>query len=438
LGGVLLKHGVDLAVAASFHRDWTIANYLVPLGVPISLNSASAADQRFLAAMLGVSLPFAWVGLAITVKRFRAIGWPAWLVLLFFVPVANIVSFALASAWPETHGDSENHPSSAQWLARIVPRDQFGSAVLALLLTSVVGAAFVAFGANVTGVYGWGVFAGIPFVQGALAALIFGVHARRPLWASISVAMISVGLTALALLALAFEGVMCIVMATPIALAFAVMGAVFGHVIQRRSGDSGLNPAAFLVCLAIVPAIMGAEWAAPGPAPTYAVSTSVDIDAPAEVVWRNVISFPALPPPTELVFRAGIAYPERAKIVGGGVGAVRYCEFSTGSFVEPITVWQRARMLAFDVVRNPEPMREWSPYGHIETPHLRGYMVSRKGQFELEPLPGGRTRLTGTTWYQHHLWPAAYWTLWSDAIIHDIHFRVLNHIKTLSEASGKR
>jgi hypothetical protein len=34
---------------------------------------------------------------------------------------------------------------------------------------------------------------------------------------------------------------------------------------------------------------------------------------------------------------------------------------------------------------------------------------------------------------QHHLWPAAYWRLWSNAIIHRIHQRVLKHIKRSAE-----
>lgn len=48
-------------------------------------------------------------------------------------------------------------------------------------------------------------------------------------------------------------------------------------------------------------------------------------------------------------------------------------------------------------------------------------------------LAGGRTRLVGRTWYQHHLWPDEYWTPWSDEINHAIHTRVLNHIKSLTE-----
>ena len=73
---------------------------------------------------------------------------------------------------------------------------------------------------------------------------------------------------------------------------------------------------------------------------------------------------------------------------------------------------------------------------NIHPKHLDNFLVSRKGQFLLTPLPGGRTRLEGTTWYTHNLWPSAYWQVWSDFIIHRIHERVLVHIKGLAESSG--
>jgi hypothetical protein len=85
------------------------------------------------------------------------------------------------------------------------------------------------------------------------------------------------------------------------------------------------------------------------------------------------------------------------------------------------------------VAANPAPMQEWSLYSAIRPRHLHGFLVSRRGQFLLSPLPGGRTRLEGTTWYQHGLWPGGYWRLWSDAIIHRIHLRVLRHVKQLAE-----
>ena len=56
------------------------------------------------------------------------------------------------------------------------------------------------------------------------------------------------------------------------------------------------------------------------------------------------MTFQELPEPTDWLFRVGIAYPMRARIQGTGVGAVRYCEFSTGAFIEPIEVWKEPRL----------------------------------------------------------------------------------------------
>ena len=136
-----------------------------------------------------------------------------------------------------------------------------------------------------------------------------------------------------------------------------------------------------------------------------------------------------------LIFRAGIAYPVSGRDLRSRRGRVRRCVFSTGAFVEPISAWDEGPLLKFAVTSNPPPVSEWSPWGNIHPPHLQGFLVSSAGEFKLVPLPGGRTRLEGTTWYRHHMWPAAYWRLWSDFIIHRIHLRVLNHVKVLSEGA---
>ena len=161
--------------------------------------------------------------------------------------------------------------------------------------------------------------------------------------------------------------------------------------------------------------------AAPVPS-VYVVRSTIDIQAPPERVWKQVVAFTQIPPPRELMFRAGIAYPMRAEILGSGVGAERHCVFSTGAFVEPIEVWDEPRRLKFSVTSNPAPMEEWTPYSHIQPPPSTGSWC-RTGAILLTALPNGGTRLEGTTWYRHSLWPAAYWKLWADAIIHQIHLR---------------
>jgi hypothetical protein len=149
-----------------------------------------------------------------------------------------------------------------------------------------------------------------------------------------------------------------------------------------------------------------------------------------------VVAFSELPPPRELLFRAGVAYPMRATIEGAGPGATRRCEFSTGSFVEPITRWEPPRRLSFDVAAQPDPLRELSPYGSIRAPHLDGFFVATAGEFRLVPLPGGGTRLEGSTWYRLDIHPVPYWRLFADAIVHRIHLRVLDHVRTLAERSA--
>jgi hypothetical protein len=78
-------------------------------------------------------------------------------------------------------------------------------------------------------------------------------------------------------------------------------------------------------------------------------------------------------------------------------------------------------------------MFELTPYRHVHPPHLHGYLRSNRGEFRLVALPSGRTRLEGRTWYEFDMFPQAYWTLWSDTLIHRIHERVLKHVKHLAE-----
>ncbi len=228
---------------------------------------------------------------------------------------------------------------------------------------------------------------------------------------------------------LAIEGAFCLIMIIPLALPLAIMGAVCAHSLMAWRNYRTDAPAFMAMMLLFVPGVQWIEHSVAAPPRVYAVHTALDIQAPPEKVWQQVVAFSQIPPPKEWLFRAGIAYPIQAQMIGSGVGAERHCVFSTGAFVEPIKVWDEPHLLKFTVTSNPAPMEEWTPYHHIEPPHLHGYLRSEGGQFLLTPLPHGGTRLEGTTWYQHGLWPAAYWRLWSDSIIHRIHLRVLRHIR---------
>jgi hypothetical protein len=183
----------------------------------------------------------------------------------------------------------------------------------------------------------------------------------------------------------------------------------------------------------VLPALTALESRLP-PANEFVVVSHIDIEAPREAVWRNVVGFTKITEPPEWIFRLGVACPEEARILGAGVGARRECIFTTGKFVEPITVWEEPGRLAFDVSEQPSPMFELTPYRHIHPPHLDLSFRSVRGEFELLELPGGGTRLVGRTWYNLDIRPHAYWTVWSDWLVHRIHLRVLRHIKRLAES----
>lgn len=440
-GLMALKLAIDngLAFAATGH-PWPLAAYLSP-SVVAKDHALGPSPGWLLTAMALIALPFLWVGLTMTVRRAADAGASPWLGLLFLVPVVNYFAMLVFAALPTSKkedrwvpvqlGAFRQHPDIAPpSTTSPVPRG-LRSALYGVLSAMGLGLAMVGISVGSMQVYGTALFFGTPFVMGLTTALLYNRPHPRSLGHTIGLAVLAVAITGFGILIFAIEGVLCLAMAAPLAAVLAILGALLGYGLstqQRRV------PTAMML---ILPAMAGVESKAAIPQ-LREVATSVEVDAPPEVVWKNVVSFAELPAPPQWFFQLGIAYPMRARIQGSGVGAVRHCEFSTGPFVEPITVWDEPRRLAFDVVAQPPSMTELSPYRHVDAPHLEGYMVSRRGEFRLIPLPGGRTRLEGSTWYTMSIFPEGYWVVFGEAILHSIHGRVLDHVKHLSEADARR
>ncbi|WP_299706887.1 hypothetical protein [uncultured Pontibacter sp.] len=299
---------------------------------------------------------------------------------------------------------------------------------LSVALTILVAAPLTWWGIYGIGEYGIALFILTPFLIGLLSVVLFGYERIITLRESIKIAFLTLLVFTIGLVVFAIEGLICIAMVAPVALLMTWLGSYFGYELVRKAPKSS-STLSLLLIFAIPSTAYVEKQSAPELSP---VVTSIIIDASPEAVWKNVIEFPELDIPTELIFKTGIAYPINARIEGTGVGAVRHCNFTTGSFVEPITVWDEPRLLKFDVIEQPEPMKEIS-FWDIDAPHLHDYFVSKEGQFKLTELPNGQTKLEGTTWYYHNIKPAFYWQPWSNYIIHQIHERVLNHIKVNSE-----
>ena len=362
-------------------------------------------------------------------------GAPGWTGRFLLHSCPEMVLFALLATLPDRES-TRKAPEVVRpegW-ERFLPASAFGSAALAVLLTAVITTLLVLVLTRGTPAYGATLFIGIPFFAGLLSSVLHAARQPRKVSECVWSALLSLLLTGALLLAFATEGIACLVMAAPLAVCEAVAGALVGSMIMDRRHKV---QAAVLPVLYVLPLLFAVEKA-PSPAqpPLRSVVSEVRINAPIETVWKNVIGFTKIPPPRELIFRAGVACPESAQIDGRGVGAVRHCVFSTGEFVEPITAWDEPERLAFDVSAQPDPLRELSPYGHLETPHLKGYFRTEHGESRLISA-GQTTLLRGTTWYRLGYAPERYWSFWSDYLIHRIHWRVLEHIRQCSEAAPR-
>ena len=433
VGLFAIKHNLDRVIATLQGYDWSVFNYWV-FSNANGIDAIDSRSAKLYATLIAAALPFIYVGVVLTIRRLRDAGQPLWFVFLFFLPFVNLFFFLALSIIPSSR---RTLPSLSDRfyspLRRVIPDNEFGSAALGVLATTAFAVLVVVFSSEGLGSYGWGLFVGIPFFLGLNSVLIYGIHQPRSFGRCVLVAGLSVGLAGLSLLALAIEGAICLAMALPLATSIAIFGGFIGYILQKRNTVSTSSLRVVSLVFLVMPGFVLLENAISDEPSLYEVSTSIVVKATPQEVWPHVIAFAELPPPTEALFQTGIAYPTRARIEGRGVGAVRHCIFSTGEFVEPITVWDEPRLLQFDVRNQPPVMNEWSPYKDLHPPHLENYLSSRKGQFLLTPLPDGTTRIEGTTWYQNRFWPAAYWHWWSDYIIHRIHMRVLLHIKNLSE-----
>ena len=423
---VAIKYAGDSALVwLGTGRLWTPVGYL---------NSATSLVADFqtapawlMPAALLWMLPFLWAGITLTLRRAMDADWSPWWSLCFFVPY---LSYALMLALCLAPSRAPGQRSPSRLSEKVKARGRW----LGIAAGVVLGLVMVE-SLRVFAQYGVSLFLGTPFVMGAITGFIYNCCYPTSDWETAKVTVMMFVAAAASVLFVGVEGLICILMASPLVLGLGLLGGRLGRVIALQLGRRQMPPA--FLALLVLPASTALEPAHSTGRVSHEVRTSVEIAAAPERVWRHVIGFSPIQSPPGLLFRLGIAEPRSARIAGAGVGAIRLCEFSTGAFVEPITVWEPGRRLAFDVASSPPPLVELTPYSHLSPLHLRGYLRSRKGEFRLVSLAGGRTRLEGSTWYEIEMAPEGYWQVVSDYLIHAIHRRVLEHIREEAE-SGNR
>jgi hypothetical protein len=212
------------------------------------------------------------------------------------------------------------------------------------------------------------------------------------------------------------EGVICLLIVSPLLLALVLAGALLGRFYFRKM-DNRLRLSIFpmVLILAIGEPVFHEEKMA-------SVTDEILIHAKPAVVWKYVNAFPPIQKEPEYwLFRIGLPAPLATTNSGSFVGADRACIFTDNLvFKEKVVEWIPEKRLTFDITELP-------PH-----PELLGHLDLHRGQFQLRETENG-TLLTGTSWYTLRVHPVWYFDWWTRDITRQVHLRVMRHIKELAE-----
>ena len=274
----------------------------------------------------------------------------------------------------------------------------------------------------------------LPFAMGFVT--IFVVERRRPqpFWVWFLLPWVPVAAAAL------WEGLICIVMFAPIAigassLGGATAGAIVRFVRSRRSSEASL------VCVMCLPLLLSSFE------PRFLlhqelrnVESVIDIAAPPATVWQNIERVPrirAAELQSSWSHAIGFPDPVEATLSVEGVRGVRHASFEGGVlFIETIDVWEPERRLGFSIRAQTEQIPPTTLDEHVTVGG--GFFDVLYGEYRIEPLPSGGTRLhllnrhrvsTDFNWYAH---------LWTDAVMSDLQRRILVVVKHRSEFLANR
>ncbi|MCZ4245068.1 hypothetical protein [Pedobacter punctiformis] len=213
------------------------------------------------------------------------------------------------------------------------------------------------------------------------------------------------------------EGVLCLIIVSPLIFAFIVTGAFIGKMMFRKKNQTlNVSVLSLLFIVFVADSVSEHHY-------DNMVSDKITINATPEEIWKNVVAFEKIKQPDNYwLFKIGMPSPMQTTVTAYKNGAGRKCIFSNGYiFDEKIVAFDINKNLTFDIVNQPLD------------PEIMGHIDITRGQFLLKDNGNGTTTLIGNSWYKLHVFPVWYYDLWAESITRNVHLRVMDHIKVLSE-----
>lgn len=213
------------------------------------------------------------------------------------------------------------------------------------------------------------------------------------------------------------EGVICLLIVSPLLLAFNMAGTFIGrHMFIRDDQRLNISVVTLLMVIFIFDSLSVHNY-------ENEVSDRMIINAPVSRVWKNVVAFPRIKQKNKFwLFQIGMPSPVQSTVDGYYLGSKRKCIFSNGYvFDEKIVTYDENHNLTFDITHQPRD------------PEIMGHIDILRGQFLLIDNGNGTTTITGNSWYKLYVFPVWYYDIWAKSITRNVHLRVMEHIKELSE-----
>lgn len=273
----------------------------------------------------------------------------------------------------------------------------------------------------------------VPFAMGFVTMWIAERQQRQSILSWILLPWVPLLISLAGMLVTLLEGMICIVMLLPIGVLLATLGGVCAGLIVRYTPSLRSHNLPVVIVI-VLPMLVGSLE------PQYlkrndvrAIETTVDIHATPAVVWRNIERVRAIRPAelrSSWTSRIGFPAPVEATLSFEGVGAVRHASFAGGVlFLETVDIWEPERKLSFSIHADQVPNKTLDEHVQVGGE----YFDVLRGEYRLEPLPDGVTRLhlasqhrlsTDFNWYAH---------LWTDGIMGDIQKNILRVIQERCE-----
>lgn len=273
----------------------------------------------------------------------------------------------------------------------------------------------------------------VPMAVGYLAVAGAPGEERRALRAVVLPLAASLMLL-VTVLAVGVEGMICVVMMTPVFLVMAVAGGALALIV-RLIRDRRMRATAFVLVLVLPYAAGPVERQIPQLQSRRVVENRIRIRADPETVWRQIIRVPAIRPEeyrTTFIHRIGFPRPIAATLSHEGVGGVREASFERGVlFRETVIDWVPQRRLSFTIAVDSIPTRTLDQHVTVGGE----YFDVLDGTYEIVPVSANEVELR--LWSTHRLSTHfnAYASLWTDFVMRQIQGNILEVVRARAEAA---